>query len=581
MVGSALWFLPLFAVMSLAQAPQPGDPTAKARIEGSVVSAAGGPVGRAVVRLEGPPRPQPNGQAQPRTYSITTDDAGRFTIENVEPSRNYRLTAQRLGFLQGRYGSRSPDGPGVPFALESGQSTTGVVITMIPQGAISGRIVDGNNDPIQGAVVTMLRRSYARGFRQLTQVGASNTNDLGEFRIANLSPGRYYMAVTNRRGLEQGAELGPRPASITTYFPNGVDAQSAAPIDMIPGQDMRGVEVSMRQGRVFAVRGKAVDTSGGGMGNTTLLLAPKIDVAASTVLNPMTRIQAQTYPDGSFEFLGMSPGLYTLQTSPPQAGASRGLGQMEVTVGEADTDGLTLLVSPGQTVTGTLTLEGGDVRELPLGGPGGNVSSNVVQVLGRLSVLLSDTSPLPLNPTVSGAINNDGTFTIQNVARGRFTLSVSPLPPGTYVKAARFSNVDIMHSEIDLTSGGGAGIEVVLARNPADVSGTILITDSNALSAAIPVSLWSAEPEPGTPDNGVQVGITDETGGFRFQNLRPGTYFVAAWEDVEGGLVRYRDFLRLLENEATKIEVVEGEHRATQVRIIPVERIRDAEGRLP
>jgi hypothetical protein len=77
------------------------------------------------------------------------------------------------------------------------------------------------------------------------------------------------------------------------------------------------------------------------------------------------------------------------------------------------------------------------------------------------------------------------------------------------------------------------------------------------------------------------VGLTDETGGFRFLGLHPGTYYIAAWEEVDPGLVQYRDFLKQLEGEATKLEVAEGEHKATQVRIISEERSRDAEGRLP
>jgi hypothetical protein len=567
------WFLLLFAVSGWAQ--RPGDPIARARLEGAVVSSAGGPVGRTTVRLQGPP----NAQAQPRSYAVTADDSGRFVFANVEPGRNYYLTTERPGFLQGRYGARSPDGPGVPFALESGQTITGVTITMVPQSAISGRVTDTNGDPIPGATVTMLRRGYVRGFRQLTEVGAHNTNDLGEYRVANLSPGRYYMAVTNRSGGGQGAGMS---SPVTTYYPNGTDAQSAAPLDIIAGQDMRAVDIQMRSGRVYSVHGKAIDASGSALGNIGLLWTPQIDIAASTILNPMTRVQVQTARDGTFAIGGVSPGLYTLQTSPTQAGGPRGLGRVEVTVGEANVEGVVMAIAPGQVVSGTVTLDGGDLKQvvpsatevnLPLGATPANAQ-------GSLSIVLSDTSPLPLNPAVQGLMKQDGTFAVENVARGKFQLSVAPLPAGTYLKSARFSNVDIVHSAIDLTSGGGAGIEVVLARNPADVSGT-LMTDKNEPTASMLVTLWSQEPEPGVPNGGVMVGMTDETGGFRFLGLRPGAYYIAAWEAVDAGLVQYRDFLRLMAGEATKLSVAEGEHKATQVRIVPVERSTDAEGRLP
>ncbi len=244
-----------------------------------------------------------------------------------------------------------------------------------------------------------------------------------------------------------------------------------------------------------------------------------------------------------------------------------------ITVNDANVEGAQLVIGPGQSVTGTLELDGGEIKDLFPANAGGFAP-------GRLSIVLSDVSPLPLNPTVLGSVKEDGTFIVENVARGKFQLSVAPLPLNTYLKSAKFSNVDIVHSAIDLTSGGGAGIDMVLARNPADVSGTILSLQ-NELTAAMTVTLWSADPEPGVPDDGVRVGITDETGGFRFMGLRPGTYYIAAWEDVDLGLVQYRDFLALLEGQATKLEVAEGEHKATQIRIISAEQSQEAEGRLP
>jgi hypothetical protein len=259
------------------------------------------------------------------------------------------------------------------------------------------------------------------------------------------------------------------------------------------------------------------------------------------------------------------------------------LGRIEITINEGDVEGLELVIAPGQTVSGTVTLDGGDLKQVVPSASNVNLPLGATPAVGRgsLSVVLSDTSPLPLNPTVQGQLKNDGAFVIENVAQGRFQLSVAPVPPGTYLKSAKFSNVDIVHSEIDLTSGGGAGIDIVLARNPADVSGTILALE-NEQTAAMPVTLWSADPEPGVPNNGVRLVLTDETGGFRFNGLRPGTYYIAAWEGLEdGGLLLYRDFLALIEGDATKLEVAEGEHKATQVRIISNERRNDAAGRLP
>ena len=160
------------------QTPPP-EPPKKARLEGSVVSLTGAPVPRAQLRL------QMIQSGQLENFTATTDDAGKFVFENVEPGLYNTLTAQRPGFVQGRYGARSATSPGAPLQVEPGAALKGLTITMTPQGVISGRITDSNGDPVQNVQVTLLRRGYQRGVRQLLASNSASTNDQGDYRIAN------------------------------------------------------------------------------------------------------------------------------------------------------------------------------------------------------------------------------------------------------------------------------------------------------------------------------------------------------------------------------------------------------------
>jgi protocatechuate 3,4-dioxygenase beta subunit len=53
--------------------------------------------------------------------------------------------------------------------------------------AVSGRVVDGDGDPLRGANVALSRDHF-------TVTGA--TDDRGEFRLAHLAPGDYSLRVT-------------------------------------------------------------------------------------------------------------------------------------------------------------------------------------------------------------------------------------------------------------------------------------------------------------------------------------------------------------------------------------------------
>src|SRR6185503_8400988 len=131
----------VFAFVVVA-AGQSKDPPKKARIEGSVVSLTGEPVPRAQLRLTGLSAAVDATPAAQVNVSTTSDDAGKFAFENIEPGRNYQLTAQRPGYVNTRYGARSPTAPGSPLTLDAGAELKSLVITMTPQGVISGKITD-------------------------------------------------------------------------------------------------------------------------------------------------------------------------------------------------------------------------------------------------------------------------------------------------------------------------------------------------------------------------------------------------------------------------------------------------------
>jgi hypothetical protein len=221
---------------------QPAADQKSIHVEGTIVSLNGDAVRKATVRLQGAVL-QP-GQP-PGMYSETTDNAGNFVFEDVAPGR-YTLSAEKPGFVTTRYGARSNTSPGSQLTLTAGMELKSLSIKMTPQGVIAGKVLDQDGDPVASALVQVLRMAYVRGRRQAQPTGAGSTNDLGEFRVSNLAPGRYYISATDSRTTlntpERAGHSGEaQEGNIMTFYPNGTDVSSAAPVDVAAGGELRGL----------------------------------------------------------------------------------------------------------------------------------------------------------------------------------------------------------------------------------------------------------------------------------------------------------------------------------------------------
>ena len=121
-----------------------------------------------------------------------TDREGRFFIPNLAAGQ-YRIAVTHAGHITAEYGQRQVGGAGSTLAVAAGQRVPEVRIAMTAGGVISGRITD-KGQPIGLADALVLRATYTEGQLALTPVLSDRTNDLGEFHIFWLQPGRYYVA---------------------------------------------------------------------------------------------------------------------------------------------------------------------------------------------------------------------------------------------------------------------------------------------------------------------------------------------------------------------------------------------------
>jgi hypothetical protein len=533
--------------------PQQEDAQQKGSITGSVVGAAGEPLKNAALTLNArqPPRnPSAPPAPAPQPFAASSDAQGNFTFDALNPGV-YSLCSEKAGYLRTCYADASQN---FNLDLASGQTLSAIAVKMTPQAVISGRVTDEYGDPYPQALVSAARWSYAGGHKQLQPARAGViTNAEGGFSIGGLEAGSYYVQAAPRQMNTSPPfiQKGQEEAFMTTYYPGVTEASSAIAVQVSTGSAMRGVEIRIRRARAYRIRGKLTNLAPG-----SVRLTPKD--------NPNGNITTQIQPDGSFDFEGLLPGVYIVSASTSPSSMARKM----VTVGDADVVDLVLQLGPGAEITGTLSVDGNApqpqqpqqqqrpyVNLNPTDGPGGVGSGD------------------PQAP-------NDGTFAIHHIPPAVYRVQVQALPPGTYVKSIRFGGQDVLKAPLDLTSGSGGEMNVVLSPNAGDIGGMVRGADGAPQRAL--VTLWT----PGLPAEGVtdftRSIYTGLDGQFKVSGLPPGEYRIAAWEPlVDQAVALAPDFRVMFESTAASVTLDENQHANIEAALIGRDAIESAEAKLP
>ena len=502
----------------------------------------GEPVPRAIVHLQS--------TSGSEGISVQAGADGRFLFEGV-PRGVYRVSAERRGYLIGRYGAGRFGQSGGLVTLGDGGEFNGAGIKLDPQSVIAGQILDEYGEPLERAQVMAWSRAGAAADRGRAPMNMATTDDRGEFRLAGLAPGRYYVqASAGRRGFQarnvRRAGQDGEESYVTTYFPGTSDIKAATPVEVGMGQEFLGLSLQMQKSRVYKVSGTV-------SGSETRMLRVMV-VPRGRVNFGGAALSAGIKPDGSFELAGIPPGSYTLTAmrGGPGTGA---MAKAAVEVGNADVTGVQLAFGNTFKVAGTVKVEGGAAAGL-----------------GNLRVQLANEDAWFLSP--SGRVNADGAFTIDGVPPDRYRFTTTYLPAGLYVKSARMGNQDVTATTLDFTSGAGGRIDVVLGNQPAAAAGTVSKASTEALPGVVvlvPEDRMTGSPEvpPGTQQR--WEAAVDQNGAFRIENVPPGEYRVYAFEEFDPASGYDPEYLKKFESSSQKTSLGEGETKTFSLKQIPGE----------
>ncbi len=474
--------------------------------------------------------------------SVKSDEEGKFLFKNLDPG-TFVLMADHPRYARQTYGSRNGMLGGTMITLTIGQALTSLTFKLQPNAIASGRVLDDDGDPINGAMVAALKPMYVRGKRQFLPVATGASNDLGEFRIANLAAGRYMLValVMNPATAVVKTAEGTENVYIPTYYPNMTDTIGAGHVEVGAGRDVGGLDIRMAKNKSVHIKGRVA-----GLGENQKASVQLVPKGVGLLAMLTSRSASVKMPDGTFEITGASAGSYMLRAIDP-SGMMKSLGaSVPVEVGERAIDGVTVEVSPSIEVSGVMSMKG-DSKDAVKGA----------------RVVLEAIEGLVIQPPMTSAAE-DGAFTIKGVVPDKYYVRVLGGPASSYVDTVTLEGQPIPDDGLPLTAAIAGKLEIKLNPAGASVDGVVHGADDNPM-AGVTVALIPASRKYLL----YQTTFTDQSGAFQFKGVTPGDYKVISWEDVEPNAFQDPEFLKPFESKGESASLKESGHQSVSLKAIP------------
>lgn len=516
----------LFLLALQATAPQPQS-SAGATIEGTVIDKATERPVQGVRLTVGSPLP---GALQ---GPAVTDAEGHFLLKGL-PAGSHRLSTSKEGYAPAKSEGQKAVSSGLVFTVNRDEQLKGIVIPVVRQGVITGRVFDTNGAPVMNAGVSarLALETYDEFGEKSSSSGGrgGGTNDLGEFRIFGLQPGEYYIQVTSP---------GP-PASVTHVlsYPPGSENSRVAPILVRSGEEVllptlyvpivetAPVRVNIiseaptapNQFRSlqFKSKGIPIEQSSSTSGGPGIIENSALPLGTNEVRIALQTAEGMVYGESTFEL-------------------DQSLEKRTVDV----------VLRKGVRFVAQTLLEKVDGSTEPLSGIG-------IQL--RLGSLLS-----PL----SGKTGSDGMLSFASTPAATYRLFVTNLPEDAAISRMTQDGKSITASNLVVT--GDTRVEIALSKDGGSIEGIVRNSRGNPVPGSL-VALVPADRALRDQHYLHRSTTTDQHGKFTLRTVTPGTYKLFAWIAASGaGPFRNAEFMAKYEDRGKEIQIGRGQNSTSDL----------------
>jgi len=266
--------------------------------------------------------------------------------------------------------------------------------------------------------------------------------------------------------------------------------------------------------------------------------------------------------DGSFTIVNVPPGSYVINARSGigngrgRGAAGRGAVEMEIgslplVVGDADVTGVTITLTRGATLAGTVVKEG---------------TSPIT--LSNLRVVARPMRNASGQTFAASGVSATGSFQLSTLS-GAIALRVENVPSQWTVKSITVGSTDVTDGAFELSGTEQiTNARIVLTDRVSEVNGTVSLRNQEAKGATVLVfaedaTLWTF------PTRFVRMVRADEQGRFLLRGLPPGaTYLAAAVDYLEEGEWQDPEFLERLREPASRVTLREGEMKSVALQLL-------------
>jgi hypothetical protein len=434
--------------------------------------------------------------------SMLTGPDGKFQFDGL-PTGQSSINVRKPGFF-----SEMDIQPSVfhQRMVATGPSSSPVVVKLIPEGVIYGRISSEDGEPMEGLPVALLEQSLQNGRKSWQQRPGAQTDEEGNFRIAELPPGNYFLSAGPSRDpvtfpaklSQQGTQGIP-----VVYYPVGSDISVAAPISVTPGQKIE-INFTIPLQPFYRVSGAI---SGYPPEQSVSL---QLRNSAGMFLPYNLRFDSAT---GAFHISGVPASAYTLQADSLDAHGHALIATVPLNV-NSELSGIRVILLPSVNIPIRMSVITSRSASEQFSVPEHYFPAYVQLVAHNSGMFESSYGSQQVGERGSASLE------LQNIAPGTYTVEIIPNGP-FYVQAAVSGTTDLLESNLSVAPGTPPQpIEITLRDDVASLTGNVSSDNRTQTAMILAISEHASIPP--------RIQPTDWNGGFQLPFLAPGSYKILA-----------------------------------------------------